>query len=897
MPPRRDASLSQSSRQEAEVVQLAGILLRLVAEGRHDSDNFVIVEERTGGYYAQGIRDSRKGIYLEAASNAFAPKGRPWLSAVQESQLVASGWAEPTSETPNFHRREPLQTEADANRCARLMLDALRLVSPSPDLTSQVHTDTGNSMVGPLIPIKVDEVLPTLRRDPAGAPATTASEPKGFTASVRAMYDFPWTCYRCARTFNLSEGMLKARGTLRTTQRGKHTSAIGCWEAYVMLMAENMIKGAATDGSALAPKIGRTHKQLTEQVESLVAVGLASMNPVDGSAVALSVCAACQEADPFGRLPAVLPALPAPSAAAIDDNGFAVLPPASCPTFADVGGMERVKEDLRNSIGLILQHPAEAARLRVQFNGVLLHGPPGTGKSYLAKAIAGEFGCGFIHVEVSQLISAFRGESAQRLAACFEVAKRHAPAVLFFDEFDALAQRREAGGQSSEDTQLLTQLLRSLEAIRDRSDVVVLAATNDLDALDPAITRPGRFDRRVRIDLPDRDTRRQIFEVQLRARPIGDDVDLDDLAQRTAGQSAAAITSVVNEAALHVLGELNAGRANRPIGQTDLLTALAASGGQDRPLVADWSWDDLVLPSATKRELMELQRLIENPERAARLGIQPPRGAILYGPPGTGKTTIARVLAAQARTSFYPVRGSEIISKWLGEAERNVAHLWERARNNAPSIIFLDEIDAVAPRRSASNDSGADQALNRVVSQLLQEIDGLSSGSGVFVLGATNRPEILDEALVRGGRLSRQIEIPLPDDLGRLALLSLLTRQMQLGAAVDLVQIAAATAGLSGADLQALCQQAGIHALMAETDDTGISASDFAEAMQATAPRRSGQAIDLGLCDWHGLDTPAGCPTVATEEVGRRQYCRTHAVAARIEMVERADPSTRDLQA
>lgn len=683
------------------------------------------------------------------------------------------------------------------------------------------------------------------------------------------------SCFQCRTPFNAGQGVAAARVTLRRTQRDEETAEL-CWRSYWNLLSENLLTHTGVYPDGLAQKIDRDPTSTSAALNLLIDVGLASRDPETGFYAGL-LCPNCQMALPLSTTG------PNSAQSAVDGVGgdpatFVVVSPRTLPTFADVGGMQAVKDDVRRSIGLLFQNPRAAAQLQVGFNGILMHGPPGTGKTHLAKAIAGEFGCRFIHLEISQLISAYRGQSAKRIASAFDLAKGMAPSILFFDEFDAIAQRRDSGAGSSEDTQVLTQLLRNLESIRDRHDVVVLAATNDVNALDPAVSRPGRFDRKLRIDLPDRDSRREILAVQLRTRPAGDDIDLDDLAGRTSGHSAAALTSLINEAALHVLADITQGHGNRVIRQEDLLRALTASGAQDRPLVGDWSWDELILAESSKRELMELQRLIEEPERATRLGIQPPRGALLYGPPGTGKTTIAKVLAAQAKTSFYPIRGSEIISKWLGEAEQNVAQLWERARANAPSIIFLDEIDAVAPRRAGGMGSGADQAMNRVVNQLLQEIDGVSSGSGVFVLGATNRPDMLDEALLRGGRLARQIFVPLPDEAGRHALLELFTRPMSLAPGVDLHALAAASVGYSGADLQALCQQAGIHALMSanESEALSVGVSDFSHALMVAGPKTPA-VPDLGLCDWHGPDAPDGCDLPATEELGRRQYCRQHA--------------------
>ena len=294
----------------------------------------------------------------------------------------------------------------------------------------------------------------------------------------------------------------------------------------------------------------------------------------------------------------------------------------------------------------------------------------------------------------------------------------------------------------------------------------------------------------------------------------------------TEGLSAAALTAVVNAAALKALGRKEDPRT--AITHADLLAAIRERGGRDRPALDQWSWDALILPAETKRELQELQRMIEDPSRAKQFGVVPPRGALLYGPPGTGKTTIARVLAAQAKSSFYPIKGSDIVSKWLGESEQRVHELFVRARENRPSIVFLDEIDALGAARGSA-DSGA---MDRILNQLLQEIDGLQSGTGTFVLGATNRRDLLDEALLRGGRLGRQIEIPSPDLVGRTALLKSVTRSMPLTSDVDLDSLASRTVGMSGADLQQLCQQAAIQAMMRESSETAqITVEDFEKAL------------------------------------------------------------------
>jgi transitional endoplasmic reticulum ATPase len=535
--------------------------------------------------------------------------------------------------------------------------------------------------------------------------------------------------------------------------------------------------------------------------------------------------------------PASAPVATRPAVAIDSTSPIDIVTPDRLPNFAQVGGMESLKSALRESVGILLAYPDEAQMLKVQFNGILLFGPPGTGKTFIAKATAGEYGLNFAVVSASELMSSFRGESAQRVLGAFRTASDSPPCLLFFDEFDAVARRRDDGSLGGEDRATLSQLLRSLEGIRERRDVLVMAATNDLAALDPAAIRPGRFDRQIRVDMPDAAARKAILQSQLQGRPVDPTLDFDDLAERCKGFSAAKIRTIVDGAALTVLQAIASGDRDRRITQADIVAAIAAGRGKDRPTFEQWTWDDLILPDPTKRELQELERLIEAPDRAKVLGITPPTGALLYGPPGTGKTTVARVLAAQAKCSFYPVKGSEVVSKWLGESERNVADLFARARTNAPSIVFIDEIDALVPRRSDMVGGGA---IDRVVNQLLQEIDGLGSGgSGVFVLGATNRPDILDPALLRGGRLGRQINIPLPMVDERCQMLKLFTKHMPLATDVSCDRLASETDGYSGADLQALCQEAGVQALLRDADATSIAVSDFETAIKVRSTQRA----------------------------------------------------------
>jgi len=436
-----------------------------------------------------------------------------------------------------------------------------------------------------------------------------------------------------------------------------------------------------------------------------------------------------------------------------DDHSPRVQRPGELPSFADVGGMEPLKRELKDTIGLVLAFAGEAESYRITWNGLLLHGRPGVGKTFVAKATAGEFGLNFVHATTGDLVSSYRGESARNVEEVFRLATANVPCVLFFDEFDSVAQRRE-DWPDQESRRTVNQLLQTLEAYREVRELVVMAATNDLDGLDPAVIRPGRFDRHIRVDLPDQAGRAAIFRVQLRDRPTSPDLDVDLLAARSENLSPAAIARAVESAALAALRETATGGSLARLDTARLLTALAEQGGKDRPAVEANTWDDVVLPEAVKAELRKLQMLVERPDEARALGVDLPSGVLLTGPPGTGKTTVAKVLAAQARCSFYPVTGADVTSMWLGESERKVRRLFERARENQPSIVFIDEIDAIASER------GTSRSFDPQVNQLLAEIDGIAGHRGVLVLAATNRPDQLDPALLRGGRLSRRIEIP-----------------------------------------------------------------------------------------------------------------------------------------
>jgi transitional endoplasmic reticulum ATPase len=523
----------------------------------------------------------------------------------------------------------------------------------------------------------------------------------------------------------------------------------------------------------------------------------------------------------------VAAASPRPQAAA-GDGATRVWQPQELETFDDVGGLEDVKARLRRTVGMILERPRDASLMSVVHNGVLLYGPPGTGKTLLGRALAGEYGLRFLRFSPAAVASSYAHEPARKLRELFALAEQSVPCVLFLDEVEIIAGRRDAA--SSADTrEVTTQLLNSLEDSRGIPGLVILGATNQLDSLDPAL-REGRFDSRIAVPLPELDARRAILEVQLRKRSHQvdwDAIDLDEIAQMTTGRSGAALTGIVTGAAEHALHN------GSTIAQTDLLFAVDERSGQDRAQTFEdkVTWDDVVLPKPTQERLHEILTVFQNPDLGRQLGVSPPAGVLLYGPPGSGKTTIAKALATEVRASFYEQSAADLLSKYVGESEERVSRLFTRARENRPSIIFIDEIDALLKRRSGDSVAPWEE---RVVSQFLRELDGLVSAAGVLLVGATNRIDIIDEA-VRERRLAA-IEVPLPDGAGRRKLLGLVTEGVRLASDVDLGEVAEMTEGMSGADLKAIRNAAGMKALTraargGATADAAVAREDFLSAL------------------------------------------------------------------
>ena len=491
-------------------------------------------------------------------------------------------------------------------------------------------------------------------------------------------------------------------------------------------------------------------------------------------------------------------------------------------SYEDIGGLAHVIHRVREMIELPLRYPEVFARLGIEApKGVLLHGPPGCGKTLLARAVAGETNATFLSVSGPEIIHKFYGESEARLRQVFEQARREAPSIVFLDEIDSIAPRREhAVGEVEK--RVVAQLLALMDGLDPRGQVIVIGATNLPNALDPALRRPGRFDREIVIGIPDVAGRREMLEIHTRGMPLATDVDLARLAEITHGFTGADVAALGREAAMAALRralpgmDLDAAAVSHErlleleVSSSDFSSAIReVEPSALREVfveIPDVSWDDVGGLARVKEELREV---VEWPAHHADLlreaRLRPPKGVLLQGPPGTGKTLLAKAVARQSGANFISVKGPELISKYVGDSEKGVREVFRKARQAAPCIIFFDEIDAIAPRRGGS---GEGHVAERVVAQLLTEMDGIEELQGVLVLAATNRGDAIDPALLRPGRFDRVIDIGPPDESDRLAILEVHGRGRPLSSAIDLASLAARTAGFSGAELERLLRDA-----------------------------------------------------------------------------------------
>lgn len=513
-------------------------------------------------------------------------------------------------------------------------------------------------------------------------------------------------------------------------------------------------------------------------------------------------------------------------------------------TYEDVGGLEGELLRIREMIELPLKHPEIFSRLGIDPpKGILLYGSPGTGKTLIARAVANEAGANFHSIQGPEIMSKFYGQSEERLREMFAEAEKNSPSVIFIDEVDSIAPRRDEV-QGEVERRVVAQLLTLMDGLTTRGNVIVIAATNREDAIDPALRRPGRFDREIEIGVPTAEGRLEILMIHTRGMPLEEDVKLDRIAEITHGFVGADLAALARESAMRALRRyLPDIEFGKPI-PTDVLEKMRVTA-QDftdalreiepsamREVLVEIpkvSWEDVGGLSSVKEAMNEAIELpLDDPEAFSRLGIRPPTGILLFGAPGTGKTMIARAVANESKANFISIKGPEIMSKWVGESEKAIRMIFKKAKQVAPSIVFLDEIDAIAPRRGSHFDSGATE---RVVNQLLTTMDGLDSMSGVFVIAATNRPDILDKALLRPGRFDKLLLTPLPDEETRLKILEVHTRDMPLKN-VDLKALASRLEGYVGADIENLCREAAMISLRKDRKAVSVTASHFEEAMK-----------------------------------------------------------------
>jgi transitional endoplasmic reticulum ATPase len=512
-------------------------------------------------------------------------------------------------------------------------------------------------------------------------------------------------------------------------------------------------------------------------------------------------------------------------------------------TYEDVGGLEGELLRIREMIELPLKHPEIFSRLGIDPpKGILLYGSPGTGKTLIARAVANEAGANFHSIQGPEIMSKFYGQSEERLREMFAEAEKNAPSVIFIDEVDSIAPKRDEV-QGEVERRVVAQLLTLMDGLTSRGNVIVIAATNREDAIDPALRRPGRFDREIEIGVPTAEGRLEILMIHTRGMPL-EDVKLDRIADITHGFVGADLAALARESAMRALRRyLPDIEFGKPIPTeilekmrvtaqdfTDALREIEPSAMREVLVeIPKVSWEDVGGLATIKEALNEAVELpLEDPDAFSRLGIRPPTGILLFGAPGTGKTLIARAVANESKANFISIKGPEIMSKWVGESEKAIRMIFKKAKQVAPSIVFLDEIDAIAPRRGSHFDSGATE---RVVNQLLTSMDGLDSMSGVFVIAATNRPDILDKALLRPGRFDKLLLTPLPDEETRLKILEVHTREMPLKN-VDLKAMAPRLEGYVGADIENLCREAAMISLREDREAKTVTSDHFEEAMK-----------------------------------------------------------------
>ncbi len=529
-------------------------------------------------------------------------------------------------------------------------------------------------------------------------------------------------------------------------------------------------------------------------------------------------------------------------------------------TYEDIGGLKKEVNKVREMVELPMRHPEVFERLGVQPpKGVLLYGPPGTGKTLLAKAVASESEAHFISINGPEIMSKWVGEAEKQLRKLFEDAEKQAPAIIFIDEIDAIASKR-AESTGEVERRVVAQLLALMDGLKSRGKVIVIAATNRPNALDPALRRPGRFDREIEIGVPDKFGRLEILKIHTRNMPLAQDVTLESLANQTHGFAGADLEALCKEAAMSVIRklipEIDWDKDDKVPG--DILENVRVTmedfkkGLRNvRPSALrevlvqtpNVNWDDVGGLEEVKQQLREsVEWPIKHADSFKRLGIRAPRGILLYGPPGTGKTLLAKAVAKETEMNFISVKGPELLSKWVGESEKAVRETFRKARQVSPCIIFFDEMDSLVPRRGRKSSSNVSE---QVVNQLLTELDGLEELHNVIVIAATNRPDMIDTAMLRPGRIDRLIMVPPPDEKARLEIFKVHTKNMPLSKEVDLKKLAKETENYSGADIENICREAAMLALRENMKSEEVTLDNFNKALKNASPSIDEQEIKM----------------------------------------------------
>jgi transitional endoplasmic reticulum ATPase len=527
-------------------------------------------------------------------------------------------------------------------------------------------------------------------------------------------------------------------------------------------------------------------------------------------------------------------------------------------TYEDIGGLQKEIQRVREMVELPMKHPQIFKKLGIEPpQGVLLHGPPGTGKTLLAKAVANETSANFFSIAGPEIISKYYGESEQQLREIFEDAKDDSPSIIFIDELDSIAPKREDVTGEVE-RRVVAQLLTMMDGLETRGQVIVIAATNRVDSVDPALRRPGRFDREIEIGVPDETGRQEILQIHTRGMPLSDDVDMNHLAAETHGFVGADIESLTKEAAMKALRrylpEIDLDEEDIPPSLIDRMIVkrkdFGGALGEVEPSamrevlveLPKVTWDDVGGLTDPKQQVKEsVEWPLSDPEKFQRMGIEAPKGVLLYGPPGTGKTLMAKAVANETNANFISVRGPQLLSKWVGESEKAIRQTFRKARQVSPTVIFFDELDSLAPSRGQEVGNNVSE---RVVNQLLTELDGLEEMEDVMVIGATNRPDMIDPALLRSGRFDRLVMLGEPDQEGREQILKIHTGEVPLSPDVSLRELSEITDGYVGSDLESIAREAAIEALREDDNAEIVDMRHFRKAVESVRPTITDEIVD-----------------------------------------------------